>query len=265
LILLIVILINDISSSVITDELTTVQSIFAKAAAEILKLENDFKIDTEQLKINRENFKKETKATNLVKNTDVIRLNVGGEIIMTTRQTLTRLPKSALTVMFNDRWEHKLPVDQDGNIFFDFNPILFRHLLDQLQTLDINEISPPSESSLIIPFKKMLRKLDLHQLLSSEKNIITFNVGGHTHSNRQTTFIKESNSTLNTIISHSNTKKLDNIDSDVFLDYDPKLFQHLVNQLRKQSSGNICDLEIPSNEQKISYKRMLFDFGICGK
>jgi hypothetical protein len=262
---LIVTLINDISSSVITDESTTVQSIFAKAAAEILKLENDLKTGTEQLKINRENFKAETKIKKAVQNTDVIRLNVGGEIIMTTRQTLIRLPKSALTVMFNGRWEHKLPADYDGNIFFDFNPILFRHLLDQLQTLDTNKISPPSESSLIIPFKKMLRKLDLHQLLSSQKNIITFNVGGHTHTNRQTTFINVSNSTLSTIISSSNTKKLDNVDSDLFLDYDPKLFQQLVNQLRKQSSKNICDLEIPSNEQKISYKRMLTDFGICGK
>jgi hypothetical protein len=265
LILLIVILINDITSSVITDESTTVQSIFAKAAAEVLKLENDLKTGKEQLKINRENFKAETKIKKAVQNTDVIRLNVGGEIIMTTRQTLIRLPKSALTVMFNGRWEHKLPVDQDGNIFFDFNPILFRHLLDQLQTLDTNEISPPSESSLIIPFKKMLRKLGLHQLLSTQKNIITFNVGGHTHTNRQTTFIKVSNSTLSTVISSSNTKKLDNIDGDVFLDYDPKLFQHLVNQLRKQLSESICDLEVSSCQEKISYKRMLTDFGICRK
>ncbi|EPS57124.1 hypothetical protein M569_17698, partial [Genlisea aurea] len=63
----------------------------------------------------------------------VIRLNVGGEIIMTTRQTLTKIPKSTLYFMFNGRWEQKLQIDQNGNIFFDFNPIIFRHLIDQLQ------------------------------------------------------------------------------------------------------------------------------------
>jgi hypothetical protein len=30
-----------------------------------------------------------------------------------------------------------------------------------------------------------------------------------------------------------------NNESDVFIDYDPKIFQHLINQLRKESFRNI--------------------------
>ena len=90
------------------------------------------KRDKEQLKNDRQKLEEEKKQMQkFVENTDVIRLNVGGEIIMTTRQTLTRVPKSILALMFNCRCEHKLEIDQNGNIFFDLNPILFRHLLDQ--------------------------------------------------------------------------------------------------------------------------------------
>jgi hypothetical protein len=64
-------------------------------------------------------------------------------------------------------WEQKLHRDPEGNIFLDFNPILFRHLLDQLQIIEIN-IHPPSQPSLVEPFKKMLRKLGLQNQLRKE-------------------------------------------------------------------------------------------------
>ncbi len=90
---------------------------------------------------------------------------------MTTRETLTHIQKSILSIMFNGRWDKKLQIDKNGFIFLDFNPILFRHLLDQLQTLDITNISPPSPPSLIIPFNKMLKKL--HEMSSYNSNINT--------------------------------------------------------------------------------------------
>ena len=96
--------------------------------------------------------------------TDVLQLNVGGEIVMTTRKTVIKIPKSILSLLFYDRWEHKLQIDQNGNIFLDFNPTLFRHLLDQLQILNTNNsihLYLPSQPSLVEPLKKMLRKLGL--------------------------------------------------------------------------------------------------------
>jgi hypothetical protein len=183
---------------------------------------------------------------------------------MTTRQTLTRVPKSILSMMFNGRWEHKLPLDKNQNIFLDFNPILFRHLLDQLQTFDATNFCPPSDSSLVEPFKKMLRKLGLNELLSSEKNLITFNVGGNIITNRQTTFTQILNSSLNPNVSSSNAMKVDK-NHQVFVDHNPKLFRYLVNQLREKSSKNICHIEAPSKEEKISFQRMLDDLDICGE
>ena len=226
------------------------------------------KNDEEQLKLDLHKLEEEKKRIEkYFKNIDVIRLNVGGEIIMTTRQTLTKIPKSILSMMFNGRWEHKLNIDQNGNIFLDFNPILFRHLLVQLQLFDSKDFinfSPPSDPSLVIPFKKIIQKLGLNKFLSSQKNIITFNVGGQIITTRHRTFNQTSNSTFNTIVQPSKTYEFDN-KSDLFLDYDPKLFQNLVNQLRGESLKNISYLKLSSKEEKISFQRMLNNLDISRK
>jgi hypothetical protein len=264
LILFIVILINSINCSTNTNDLATRQSIYEKAIAELIKMENDLKRDQKQLKIDREKFEDSKKPPKPVKNTDVIRLNVGGKIMMTTRETLTRVPRSTLSYMFNGRWEHKLQRDKSGNIFFDFNPILFHHLLDQLQTLETNDFTPPSESSLVTSFNKMLRKLGLHRLLSSEKHIISFNVGGQMLTHRETTFTKISNSIFDINVSTCKTTKFDRSDN-AFLDNDPKLFQHLINHLRDESFNNTSYFETLSTEEKTSFQRMISDLNIFRK
>jgi hypothetical protein len=202
-----------------------------------------------------------------IKKTDVIRLNVGGEIMMTTRETLTRVPKSILSIMFNGRWENKLETDKNDNIFLDFNPIVFRHLLDQLQLFDtntLNTISFPSDPSLVVPFRKMIRKLGLNELLSSEKNIITFNIGGEVMTNRHSTFTQISNSTFDSIVSSSNITRFKHR-SDIFVDYNPKLFQHLINQLRKGLPNNRIYLKPPSYQEKSLFKDMLNDLKLFRK
>jgi hypothetical protein len=242
---------NDIES---TTTLTKGQKVGAQIDEELEKEEN-------QLKIDREEFEKAKQISKMINLTDVFTLNVGGEIMMTTRQTLTRIPKSIFSLAFNGRWEHKLHNDPEGNIFLDFNPILFRHLLDQLQIIEIN-IHPPSQPSLVEPFKKMIRKLGLQQSLSSEKkNVITFNVGGQTITNQRTTLAEVSNSTFDTIVPSSKMINFNN-ENDVFVDYDPKLFQHLINQLRKESFKSISSFGLLSKKEKISFETMLIDFNI---
>ncbi len=246
-------------------ESTTSQSLAQKVAAEIQRIEDELNNIENQLKIDREKFEEEKQISKFIDNLDVIRLNVGGEILMTTRQTLTKIPKSTLSILFNGRWEHKLQTDQDGNIFFDFNPILFRHLLDQLQIIETNKLYPPSQPSLIQPFNKMLRKLGIQQLLSLEKkNVITFNVGGQTITNRRTTFTQVSNSTFDNIVSPSKITPFNN-QTDVFIDYDPKLFQHLINQLRKEAFRKITSFGLSSRQEKISFKTMLTDLSVYRK
>ncbi len=199
-----------------------------------------------------------------VDHTDIFQLNVGGEIIMTTRQTLMKISNSTLSILFNGQWDQKLQTDKDRNIFLDFNPILFRHLLDQLQIIETNnstQLYPPYQPSLIEPFKKMIRKLGLQQSLSAEKkNVITFNVGGQKITSQRTTFTRVSNSTFDTIIRP--TKMIySNNEGDVFRDYDPKLFQHLINQLRKESFTSISTFGLLSKEH-VSFQAMLIDLSI---
>jgi hypothetical protein len=256
-------LINSINCSTNDIESTTTLTRGQIIGLEIDKFEKELTEEENQLKIDREKFEEEKQISKMINPTDVFIFNVGGEIMMTTRQTLTRIPKSIFSLVFNGRWEHKLQRDQEGNIFLDFNPILFRHLLDQLQIIEIN-IHPPSQPSLVEPFKKMIRKLGLQQSLSSEKkNVITFNVGGQTITTQRTTFTEVSNSTFNTIVPLSKIINF-NYQNDVFVDYNPKLFQHLINQLRKRSFKNITYPELSLNEEK-SFKKMLSDLSISRK
>ncbi len=249
---------------------STIRSIADDVSDEIRKIEKELEKEKNQLKIDREQLDEEKQMPKSVDHMDVLQLNVGGEIITTTRQTLTKIPKSSFSYVFNGRWEHKLQRDPEGNIFLDFNPILFRHLLDQLQIIEINNsiniyMYPPSQPSLVEPFKKMLRKLGLQQSLSSEKkNVITFNVGGQTITTQRTTFTEVSNSTFDTIVPPSKMINFNN-QNDVFIDYDPKLFQHLINQLRKNSLKNISYPELSLHEEKISFKTMLNDLNIYRK
>jgi hypothetical protein len=228
-----------------------------------LESENEEK----ELEMDREELEQEPSTPKPVDHTKIFQLNVGGEIIITTRQTLMKIPESTLSILFNGQWEDKLPKDQNGNIFFDFNPILFRHLLDQLQIIETNnstQLYPPSQPSLVEPFKKMIRKLGLQQLLSSKKkNVITFNVGGQKITSQRTTFNQISNSTFDTIVPPTIMMNL-NDESDVFLDYDPKLFRHLINQLRKNSFKKINLFGLSLKEEK-SLKKLLNDLSILSE
>jgi hypothetical protein len=245
----------------------TTESIFQIAIAEIQKMRDELEKEKNQLKIDREQLDEEKQIAKSVDRTDVFQLNVGGEIITTTRQTLTKIPKSILSLLFYGRWEHKLQRDPEGNIFLDFNPSLFRHLLDQLQIIETNnsiELYRPSQPSLVEPFKKMLRKLGLQQSLSSEKkNVITFSVGGQTITTQRTTFTEVSNSTFDTIVPPSKMINFNN-QNYVFIDYNPKLFQYLINQLRKNSFKNINSVGLSVDEGK-SFKKMLNDLSIYRK
>jgi hypothetical protein len=108
----------------------------------------------------------------------------------------------------------------------------------------------------------MIRKLGLQQsLLSEKKNVITFNIGGQTITNQRKTLTQVSNSTFDTIIPPSKMINFNN-ENDVFVDYNPKLFQHLINQLRNESFKNISSFRLLSKKEKISFKTMLIDLNI---
>ena len=68
-----------------------------------------------------------------VSDDDIINLNVGGQKITTKRLTLCQVEGSLLASMFSGRWENKLSRDEDGRVFFYFNPQYFLLILDFLR------------------------------------------------------------------------------------------------------------------------------------
>ena len=227
--------------------LITTSSVFDDAIIAIQNMEKDFKQEREQLKIDRKKFKEEKQINRTFDKTDVIQLNVGCELIATTRQTLTLLPKSLFSILFNGRWEEQLSKDENENFFFDFNPILFRHLLDQLQLSNIE-----TDPSLVQTFGKFTKKLDIQHLMlkKPQKNILTANVNGQIMTIQQEIVNLTSN---NSII----TSKMN--ETDVFIDNHPKLFRNLI-QIRRENKfiKSKC-------KQKLFSFEMLRNPKICSK
>ena len=92
----------------------------------------------------------------VVNDDDIIDLNVGGQKLSTTRSTLCQVEGSFLASMFSGRWEDGLKLDEDGAVFFDFNPQHFVLILDYLRQKKIASPENPAP----------LPKVSEHQLQS---------------------------------------------------------------------------------------------------
>ena len=79
-----------------------------------------------------------------VSDDDIINLNVGGKKMTTKRSTLCQVEGSLLASMFSGRWEDSLTRDEDGRIFFDFNPQYFVYILDYLRARTIATAENPA-------------------------------------------------------------------------------------------------------------------------
>ncbi|CAB4010635.1 Chaperone dnaK2 [Paramuricea clavata] len=79
-----------------------------------------------------------------VSDDDIIRLNIGGQKLTTARSTLCQVEGSLLATMFSGRWEDSLKRDEDGAVFFDFNPLYFGFILDYLRAKKIATPESPA-------------------------------------------------------------------------------------------------------------------------
>ncbi|XP_020333233.1 BTB/POZ domain-containing protein KCTD12-like [Oncorhynchus kisutch] len=68
---------------------------------------------------------------------DIIELNVGGQVYVTRHETLVSVPNSLLWTMFAQKSPTELPKDSKGRYFFDRDGFLFRYILDYLRERDI--------------------------------------------------------------------------------------------------------------------------------
>lgn len=63
----------------------------------------------------------------------IILLNIGGKHMSTRRSTLTCIPNTVLALACTSPWSDSITHDDDGRLFFDFDPNLFEYLLNQLR------------------------------------------------------------------------------------------------------------------------------------
>lgn len=86
---------------------------------------------------------------------DIVCLNVGGQLFATSAQTLKRDPDSMLGRMFCSHMG--LTTDANGNIFIDRDGTHFRHILNYLRSGSVPQL-PPSVR------KELLQEADFYQL-----------------------------------------------------------------------------------------------------
>lgn len=226
-------------------------------------IEDDLQ-QTTQLNINEGSCDEEQKEDKKAK---VIKINAGGEIFIINRNIVTSVANSKLASMINGNCEDIPALDYDGNIFLDYNPTIFRHLIEQLRIVK-DEDSPlfyPPHSRLLVPaFKQMMEELDLQIAPMSDDDIITLNVGGEIFVTRRRILTRISHSKLAIIVSSYQTIHTD-ANGCVFLDYDARLFRHLLSQLRSSACETICKFFPPSPNDAEAFNAMLNNLGLFGK
>lgn len=96
----------------------------------------------------------------------LILLNVGGTHMTTRRSTLMRIPNTVLALACVSPWSENITHDSDGRIFFDCDPHLFQHLLNQLRSWSSSQkvFDLPSDHLQREQFRSLCAQLhfDLH-------------------------------------------------------------------------------------------------------
>ena len=80
---------------------------------------SDIRLKGEELVRRQAKFANKSGTTN--QGSDVIKINAGGTILTTRRDTLTVIKQSRLEIIFSGRWEMKHLCDANGNMFFDID------------------------------------------------------------------------------------------------------------------------------------------------
>ena len=118
-------------------------------------------------------------------NDSIVKMNVGGKIFHTTKQTLSTFPESFLYIMI----DNKVGVmkDDDGNYFIDRDPEYFRYVLDYYRLKDkivdklddqaIKELTSEFDFYLLpkLNIESLEHKISHNTLLSEAKHFAVFN------------------------------------------------------------------------------------------
>lgn len=114
------------------------------------------------------------------KSNKVLVLNVGGELMYASRDTLTYIPNTILTSIFtndiNNNQSSLVQRDNNGKIFLDLPPTLFKHALEQIRrwknraNRSADQQIKPLSWNVKKEFDEMLVSLGLGKYRQSKKN-----------------------------------------------------------------------------------------------
>ncbi|KAL3905393.1 MAG: hypothetical protein SGARI_004486 [Bacillariaceae sp.] len=100
------------------------------------KRERDLEVREEAVRQEEKRLKEDPRA-NHGKDSDVVKLSVGGTPMSVLRRTLTQVEGSVLASMFSGRWDNSLP-KEDGRFFIDQDPKIFQALVSFLRQLSLH-------------------------------------------------------------------------------------------------------------------------------
>jgi len=214
---------------------------------------------------------------------DVVFLNVGGEKLETTRQTLLNDPTSMLAKMFDPVSPLQPGVLRDGAYFIDRDPKYFRIILNYLRSGQlILESSVPIEAikteasyfglvGLEEIVNQKLAETERSQKDSSDNDEFLLNVGGEVFVTTKETLCKYKGSRLSNLVEGKCKQQFDR-NGILFLDEDPKDFAYILRALRnspnvptsvpKEHIDNILNLRdnLEIREIKFGYREQSNSF-----
>jgi hypothetical protein len=105
---------------------------------------------------------------------NVIRLDVGGKIFATYKETLLKYPETMLSAMFNNG--HTLKPNENGHYFFDRDPKLFKVIMRFYRTGKLpEELNDDLEEELnfwCIPFEKEVKTEEENPIIKGPHSIV---------------------------------------------------------------------------------------------
>lgn len=148
---------------------TLVSELKAEISSKQLLMERQERFLSEERE--RLSQERETMQTVPVSDNELIHLNVGGRIMTAKRGSLRVIQGSVLDMIFSGRWEDRIVRDNEGRVFFDYDPDLFSVVLRHLSAMQTYgdaalqlEIRP-IPTSLEAEFRLMLEHLGLRNLI----------------------------------------------------------------------------------------------------
>ena len=125
---------DDTSDTAEVDPIESLEASMLKVNEEILAL----KKRREELKTRQEALSPQMVDSSNVRASDIIKMSICGCVLFARRDTLTCVKGSRLEALYSGSWDNQLLKDENGRVFMDFDPDVFKKILEYLYIIKIS-------------------------------------------------------------------------------------------------------------------------------